>query len=117
MLILLSPLLVFVFFWETLISCKANKHTIVSRSFVEVEFCAFVATTCEIIWISQLLTELQVPLTSPALIFCDNDAALHIAPNPMFHERTNHIELHCHFIHEKTINGVVKLLLYALNNN
>jgi len=63
-----------------------------------------VVATCELIWIKQLLCELKFGDTQQMKLRCDNQAALHIASNPVFHERTKHIEIDCHFIREKVIS-------------
>ncbi|KAK3009590.1 hypothetical protein RJ639_014726 [Escallonia herrerae] len=48
----------------------------------EAEYRAMATTSSEIIWLVRLLQDLHVPCTSPVSLFCDNQAAIHIAANP-----------------------------------
>lgn len=56
-----------------------------------------------------LLIELGVTQTEQVRMFCDNQVVLQIAVNPVFYERMKHIEIGCHYIHEKTREGIVKI--------
>ena len=57
--------------------------------------------TCELIWLKHLLQKLRFGKDEQMKPICDNQAVLHIASNPVFHDRTKHIEVDCHFIKEK----------------
>ena len=61
--------------------------------------------TCKLIWMRHLLQELRFGKDEQMKLICDNQAALHIASNPVFHKRTKHIEVNCHFIREKITSG------------
>ena len=60
-------------------------------------------------WIQRLLGELGKELKSPIKMFCDNQAAISIAKNPIHHDMRKHIEIDRHFISEKIEKEIVQL--------
>ena len=66
------------------------------------------ATTSELEWLSHLLQDLLIPLSLPITLFCDNMAAQHLAANPVFHERTKHLRIDCHYTRDKILEGFLQ---------
>ncbi|GMJ12479.1 hypothetical protein HRI_004917100 [Hibiscus trionum] len=91
-----------------LVSWKLKKQHTVSRSSCEVEYRAMASTTCELVWLAALLSSFHIE-TSHVFLYCDNQAALHLASNQVFHERMKHIVVDCHFVREKLNSGFLKL--------
>ena len=73
-------------------------QTVVSRFSAEDKYRAMAHTTCELIWLKALLEDFSITYTDPFPMHCDNQATIHIASNPVFHEWTKHIEVDCYFV-------------------
>ena len=98
----------FVFLGQSPISWKTKKQHTVSRSSAEAEYRSLATTTCELKWLKGVLSCLGVSHSPPMHVYCDSQAALHIAKNPVFHERTKHIEVDCHFVRDEIANGNIQ---------
>nr|GFA01404.1 hypothetical protein [Tanacetum cinerariifolium] len=73
----------------TPISWKSKKQSIVSRFSVEAEYRAMTSTISEVLWVRWLLSELRIDTSSPTPLFCDNQAARHIAKTQFFTKGPN----------------------------
>ncbi|KAJ7971537.1 Retrovirus-related Pol polyprotein from transposon TNT 1-94 [Quillaja saponaria] len=91
----------FVFFMgNNAISWVSKKQPIITLSTCEPEYVTATSCTCHAIWLRRLLKELQEPQKEATQIFVDNKSALALAKNPVFHDRSKHIDTRYHFIHE-----------------
>lgn len=91
----------FIMLGDSPISWRTKRQSVVAKSSAEAEYRSMAATVSELIWLRWLLSELQATQTEPTRMFCDNQAALHIAMNPVYHERTKHVEMDCYFVRER----------------
>ena len=94
---------------DSLISWKSKKQQTVSRSSAEAEYRSLAALVAKLIWLAGLLNELHFRGATPISVFTDSKSAIQIAENPVFHERTKHIDIDCHFIREKVKSGFIDI--------
>ncbi|KAL0457046.1 UNVERIFIED_CONTAM: Retrovirus-related Pol polyprotein from transposon RE1, partial [Sesamum latifolium] len=93
-----------IFLGSTPMSWKTRKQATVSKSTADAEYRSLASTVCELIWVNYFLQDLKVSVPKPIPLFCK---AAHITANPVFHERTKHLEIDCHIVRDKFKEGFV----------
>jgi len=73
----------------------------VTLSTTEAEYVAASTATREAIWIRKLLSDIGYPCDKETTLYVDNQSAIQLVRNPVFHKRTKHIDIHFHFVREK----------------
>nr|GEY55255.1 ribonuclease H-like domain-containing protein [Tanacetum cinerariifolium] len=79
----------------------------VLRASVQAPYRCMTSTTCEVIWLTHLLKDLDVEGLLLVHQYCDSTYAIQIAANPVFHEKTKHFEIDVHLVGVKVTSGMI----------
>ena len=91
---------ILVFLGSSPISWSSKKQSTVLRSSTEAEYRALASTVAKLAWLCTLFQELGLSLPHIPVLWCDNNSAIALASNPVFHSRTKHIEVDYHYVRE-----------------
>jgi preprotein translocase subunit SecB len=91
-------------------SWSSKKQEIVDQSTAEAEYVVVTASANQAVWIRKLLKDLNLKQNESTQLFVDNQAAISISNNPVFHGRTKHFKIKIFFLREVQQEGELKLL-------
>ncbi|KAL0328315.1 UNVERIFIED_CONTAM: Copia protein [Sesamum calycinum] len=94
---------------SAVVSWCSKKQSTVALSSTEIEYKATTIATQECIWLKCLIGDIYGKVNYAVPIECDNESAIRLASNPVFHGRMKHVEIHHHFVREKVLNQEVEL--------
>ena len=103
------PIAAYVFTIGGAISWSSKRQTVVALSTTEAEYMALAHATKEALWLSRMTHELFGSGDKPAPIklYSDNQGAVALSKNSIFHGRTKHVEIRYHFTREHVESGAV----------
>jgi hypothetical protein len=76
-----------------MISWATRKQKFVALSTVEAEYIVACDACTKAIWLCKLISRLFDQVLDSTVIYCDNQSCVKISENPMFHDRSKHIEI------------------------
>ncbi|GKB60374.1 ribonuclease H-like domain-containing protein [Tanacetum coccineum] len=94
-----------VFLGDNLLSWSAKRQHTISRSSAEAKYHGVANVVEETTWLRNLLRDLHSPLSTATLVYCDNVSAIYMSANLVQHQRTKHIEINIHFVHDMVTAG------------
>ena len=97
------------------ISWMSRKQKLVALITTEVEYLAACMACCEVVWLRKLFSELFEHVMDTTVIFCNNQSGIRLSENPVFHDRSKHIDIRYHFIRDMVQRGAVRLHYIGTN--
>jgi hypothetical protein len=98
------------------ISWCSQKQKVVALSSCEAEYISASSAACQALWLGRLLADLMMKKeVEPVVLRIDNQSAIALCKNPVFHERTKHIEIRYHFIRDCVEAGSIDVQYVCTN--
>ncbi|KAG8502733.1 hypothetical protein CXB51_000654 [Gossypium anomalum] len=89
---------------------SSKKQNVVAQSIDEVEYVAAASAVNQAIWLRKIMADLNLHQMEATEINCDNQSAVAIVKNLVFHGRTKHFKIKFHFVREMKQAQEVKLI-------
>ncbi|SGY11774.1 BQ5605_C011g06268 [Microbotryum silenes-dioicae] len=91
------------------ISWSSRLQPRVACSSTEAEYLGLSHAAKEAVFLRSLLTKLGLDTSSPLRLLGDNQGAIALTQNPVFHARTKHLRMLEHFVREHVRNGEISV--------
>ena len=98
------------------ISWKSQLQPLVALSSTEAEYVAMTDAIKEAIWIRGILEEINL-LQGEVIVCSDSQSAIHLCKNPVYHERTKHVDVKYHFVKDQVATGAMKIQKVSTKDN
>eukprot|EP00253_Pinus_taeda_P034214 PITA_34214 len=96
---------------STTVSWYSRKQRSVALSSAKAEYMVASLAACEAIWIRKILVGLFGSHLEPTVIYCDIHSCIKLSANPIFHDRSKHIDIRYHHIRD-CVQRRIMLLSY-----
>jgi hypothetical protein len=100
-----------------MISWSSRKQGSIAQSTAEVEYIVASNANREAVWLRKLISGLFGENLETTIIHCDNQSCIKLTENPVFHDRSKHIDLKYHYIRDMVQRNVIKLKYIATNEH
>ncbi|GJR45074.1 putative ribonuclease H-like domain-containing protein [Tanacetum coccineum] len=99
-----------------LISWQCKKQTVVANSTTEAEYIAASQCCGQVLWIQNQFLDYGYNFMQTK-IHVDNDSAICVVKNPVYHSKTKHIEIRHHFIRDSYEKILIEMVKIHTDNN
>jgi hypothetical protein len=96
------------FLGRSSVSWQSTKQRVMTVSNCEAEYIAAASTSCQVVWLARLLSEIMLKEQGRSELMVDNKSAIAIIKNPVLNERSMHIDIMYHLIRECEATWLIK---------